>query len=64
MARSTAATKGELGRRTVILSEDKPSDNAPDDDSILNQYFNGEDGRPEWNRISFTYNTTPTAAYT
>ncbi|KAL7417787.1 hypothetical protein BDY24DRAFT_411740 [Mrakia frigida] len=34
------------------------------DQGILNQYFNGEDGRPEWNRISFTYNTTPTAAYT
>ncbi|CDZ96803.1 Glycosyl transferase, family 8-glycogenin [Phaffia rhodozyma] len=34
------------------------------DQGILNQYFNGEEGRPMWNRISFTYNTTPTAAYT
>lgn len=34
------------------------------DQGILNQYFNGEDGRPAWNRISFTYNVTPTAAYT
>jgi hypothetical protein len=35
------------------------------DQGVLNQWFSGEAGSgPRWNQLSFTYNVTPTAAYT
>ena len=35
------------------------------DQGVLNQWFSGDAGSgPRWNQLSFTYNVTPTAAYT
>ncbi|WVQ85140.1 hypothetical protein IAT38_007305 [Cryptococcus sp. DSM 104549] len=34
------------------------------DQGLLNEYFSEEGGGGEWNRLPFTYNVTPSAAYT
>ncbi|KAK4686846.1 hypothetical protein P7C73_g3279, partial [Tremellales sp. Uapishka_1] len=34
------------------------------DQGLLNEWFSEEGGGGEWNRLSFTYNVTPSAAYT
>ncbi|KAL7420151.1 glycogenin glucosyltransferase [Cryptotrichosporon argae] len=34
------------------------------DQGLLNEYFSPEGEGGDWNRLSFTYNTTPSAAYT
>lgn len=33
------------------------------DQGLLNEWFSEEGGGGEWNRLSFTYNVTPSAAY-
>ncbi len=34
------------------------------DQGLLNEWFSEEGGGGDWNRLSFTYNVTPSAAYT